>query len=102
MFSLAAAAKKCVCTGVAAASLEGSWCSSVEDMEDLLVRLFRMSGWGIGTLLSLAQDGGGAISAAVVTALTVTGAAFALSDGCSNGSDSGTAAALLSSVGDSA
>ena len=77
------------------------------------MRLFRMRGWGIGTLLSLAQDaaaavvdvgaagGGGVISAAVVTALTVTGAAFALSDDCSSGIDSGTVAAFLSSLGSS-
>lgn len=47
--------------------------SSFEEMDDLLVRLFKMRGWGIGTLRSLAQgEFGTTVSAAAVV---VAGAA---------------------------
>lgn len=54
--------------------------SSTEDMDDLLVRLFKMSGCGMGTLRILEFDKEGVASSAdVVTWLTVTGATCPLS-----------------------
>lgn len=46
--------------------------SSFEEMDDLLVRLFKMRGWGIGTLRSLAQgEFGTTVSAAGAAGVVV-------------------------------